>query len=199
MSTTTASPWTTKASSGEGGNYELPAPGSYPAVCVGIIDLGTHQETFQGETKSQHQIMFIWELTNEIDSKGKNFVVAQSYTWSLNNKAKFRGVVEGWTGKSLGDGEEFEVIQLMGRACVLTLVQGSSATGKAYIKVNQVVAPMKGLQVPQASLESFAFHLSMINSGLDDLNIPDWVPYHFGKPVTEKIKASQEFQSLPNF
>jgi hypothetical protein len=42
------SAWKTKASKGGDGNFEKAPAGSHPAVCVGMFDLGTQENDFQG-------------------------------------------------------------------------------------------------------------------------------------------------------
>src|SRR4051812_15651725 len=124
MSTDTAtvpSPWTAKANNSEGGDFELPPGGMYPAVLVSLIDLGTHERTFNGQTTEARKLFFVWELTGEFDSKGQPFIVAQDYTWSLHKKAKLRAMIEEWRGKGMSDEEEFDLISLLGKPCMLTL------------------------------------------------------------------------------
>jgi len=101
MSTATAVSFRIPATSGEGGDFELPPSGSHPAILIGIVDLGTRDNTYNGKTSKRHKIMLAWELTAENDSKGQTFVVAQDYTWSLNSKAQLRTIVEGFRGKGL--------------------------------------------------------------------------------------------------
>ena len=194
-----ASAFATKATSNEGGNFELPPGGSYPAVLIGLVDLGTHTDTFNNEAKDSRKIMFVWELTSEHQENGETFVVGQAYTWSLNKKAKLRPMIEGWTGKVLSDSEEFDPLTLMGRTCVVNLTEGETGAGKKFVNVTSVTPPMKGLTVPPSTREQFVFHLSMINSALDPLPIPEWCPRVYGTEVVAKIKASHEFQKLPNF
>ena len=53
--------------------------GAHVARCFRIVDLGTQETTFKGETKHQHQILVTWELpTNlmtERESNGKPYTV----------------------------------------------------------------------------------------------------------------------------
>ena len=63
-------------------------------VVLHLVDLGTHSVTFNGKAKDTRKIFLAWELTAEADSKGNNFVVGEGYTWSLNQKATLRSIVE---------------------------------------------------------------------------------------------------------
>jgi hypothetical protein len=188
----------TKATSGEGGDFELPPSGTHPAILVALIDLGTHTSTFD-PTKTRHKILLIWELTAESDSKGINFLVCQDYTWSLNSKAALREVVKGFRGKDLADGEEYDLAAMLGQPCMINLSEGVSGKGKTFIEVSSVSPPMRGLTVPPASYPPYGFVLSMINSTLDNLEIPEWVPKLYGRNVIDDIKASHEYGKLPSF
>lgn len=196
---TAPSPWTTKASNSEGGDFELPAGGMYPAILIGLIDLGTHTRTFNGQTTEARKLFFVWELTGEADSKGQNFIVAQDYTWSLHKKAKLRAMIEGWRGKALNDDEEFDLISLMGKPCMLTLSEGETSSKKKFVEISAVSNPPKGLTVPPASQTPFAFNFAFISSTKDDLEIPEWVPPIYGRDVTEEIKKSAEYLKLSPF
>lgn len=193
MSTAT-SQWVTKASNKEGGNFELPPIGTHGAVCIGIIDLGTQTDTYQGESKTQRKLYICWELTRKKNKEGNNFIVAQEYTWSLGKKAALRGVVEGWTGRQLGDNEEFDWTSLIGRSCLVSLVDKNG-----YPKVGSIGIPMDGFEIPPATTPPIMYHTS--ESSTTDLEppIPDWVPYTYGMPIKEKIMNSPEWKGRSPF
>ena len=58
----------------------------FPAVLVGLIDLGTTENTYQGKTSDRHKILFVWELTAEHDSHGSNFLVRRITPGALARK-----------------------------------------------------------------------------------------------------------------
>lgn len=189
--------FTAKASSSEG-TYELPPAGAHPAVLVGLIDLGTHTRTFNGDSKTARKIMFIWELTAESNSKGENFVVAQDYTWSLNKKAKLRPLIEGYAGRALRDDEAFDFGTLLGVPCQVTLTANMTSGGKSFVEVSGACKPMRGLTVPPATREVFTFSPDDLEAQVPDLDIPAWIPRLYGREVSDEIKASEEYQALPD-
>jgi len=196
MATATASPFSMKANSGEGGDFELPPSGLHPAVFVAIIDLGTHTREFNGERSDQHKLFLCCELTGENNSKGETFVVGQDYTYSLNKKAKLRAIVEGFLGRSLADGEEYDLALMIGKPCVVNLKDGVSGAGKKFVEVSSIGKPMKGQIIPEQTRESFAFSLTQVNSVKDDLGIPSWVPPNYGRKIEDEIKKSKEWDKL---
>ena len=138
-----------KASSG--GDFETPAAGSQPAVLVGLIELGTQQEEYQGQTKEARKVFLVWELTGEKKSDGSNFVIGRDYTQSLNQMAALRKVVEKWRGREMQVDEEFDLTKLIGKPCLLSLVHKTSQGGKTYAKIDGVQAVPKGMAVPPAT------------------------------------------------
>lgn len=199
MSTNVIPGFRTTASNNEGGDYERPPGGTHPAILVALVDLGTTKTTYNGKEKDRHKILLAWELTAEADSKGENFVVAQDYTWSLGKNATLRPLVEGFRGRTLGDNEEYDLAEMLGQPCMLSLTESVSGNGKKYMEVMSLSPPMRGLTVPPASRQIYAFSLAMINSTLDPLEIPTWIPKLYGRNVADDVKASQEYAKLPNF
>lgn len=186
-------------SNSEGGNYEIPEAGPYPAVLVGLIGLGTQEETFEGETKSSEKILLAWELVSEFDSNGSPFILGQSYTWSLSPKAKLRPVVEGMIGRTLQDREEFDLESLVGKPCTLNVTHGMTKAGKEYAKIGGASKPMKGMATPEPSTTPFKFNVKGETSSAGEPEIPAWVPFIYGQKPADVIKRSAEWRNLPAF
>ena len=56
------------------------AAGTYPARCVGVVELGTRSEEYKGEIKQQKKIVVLYEVW---DKPEKPTVVQTWYTYSL--------------------------------------------------------------------------------------------------------------------
>ncbi len=111
-----------------GGDFELPAAGSYLAKCYQIVDIGTQNELFQGKpTKPTHKVIMWFELLEDEEgtayrmSNGEPFSIMQKYTLSTNSKANLRKHIDAWRGKPLSDAEAkgFNLVKLLGQACRL--------------------------------------------------------------------------------
>lgn len=181
------------------GDWELPPSGAHPAVLIGLIDLGTHTRIYNGQATEARKLYLVWELTAEHDSKGNSFVIAQDYTWSLHKKAKLRALVEGWLGRTFSDGESYDLQQLLGRPCLVAVVEGQTAAGKKFVEVNTVSPPMKGLAVPPPSRSPFGFCLQQLTIKNEDFDLPDWVPPLYGRGVKDEVKKSKEYNELSPF
>jgi hypothetical protein len=195
---TATSAWTRKATSNEGGDFELPPGGTYPACLVGLIDLGTHPESFNNEHKDVHKILLVFELLAENDSKGQSFKVAREFTFSLNTKAKLRAFLEGWSGRKFADDEAVDLLSYVNMNGVVNITEGTSGNGRKYVDVASVTKPMRGLTVPNRSVEPVVWTFDGWNSN-DEPPIPPWVPMVYGKAAAEKIKASREWAQLVPF
>jgi hypothetical protein len=199
MSTaTTVNPWKKKVTSGEGGDFELPPGGSYPGCLVGLIDIGTHENSYQGKTSEVHKILLVFELTGEFDTRGDTFKVMKDFTFSLNSKAKLRAFLEGWEGRKFADDEEIDLSSFVLRNGVVNLNEGTSNAGRKYVDLVSVTRPFKGLIVPDRTVEPVVFSLD----GWDPKReppIPDWVPFNYGRKVADEIKGSKEWPLLVPF
>lgn len=154
------------ASEGSSGNF-TPAPaGTHPARCVKIIDIGTHHDSYQGQTKTKNKVIIFWELPNEMtDTEAGKLpaIVTKFYTNSLHEKATLRAELESWRGKQFTEDElkKFDLMKILGAPCLITVIHDTN--GRA--RVNSVVALPKGLVCPEQITPSFAFWLDEWNQG----------------------------------
>src|SRR5688572_12457251 len=112
-----------KATKGEGG-YEKAPPGNHPAVLVAVVDMGTQESEYAGETKLQHRVYMVWELvTKKMTGVDRNHAIGIDLTLSLNEKAKLRKWVEARTGRPIPEGGEYDVTKELGQPCLLNVVE----------------------------------------------------------------------------
>jgi hypothetical protein len=92
-----------------GGGYESLPVGQYKAACYRIVDVGTHNETYEGETSKRHSVFIYWETPDNKMSDGKPFSIMKQYTLSLNEKsALFRDLCS-WRKKKFTSMRKKEV------------------------------------------------------------------------------------------
>ena len=170
-----------------GGDFESCPVGMQPAVCCGVIDVGTHDIVYQTETKRQHQVVFLFELSAKItrgEHAGKPFVKSKKYTLSLHEKANLSKDLESWLSKKMKPEQRTEGIDLekfVGMNCTLNLVE-SEYNGKTYININTILPAMPNTVVPVTYREIPQWivdiknqsieHLAQTNSGFDDIPLP---------------------------
>ncbi len=187
-----SSPFEVKAEKGGGGDYEVPPAENHPAVLVGLIDLGTQRVEYANEVKWMRKIYLIWELTacRLSGTKERNHVVGRDYTLTFGEKSKLRGLIESWFNKKFAEGQPFDLIKLLGRPCLLTIVHGTSGKGNVYAKIDSITAVPKGMTVPPAQQKALIWSIGEA----EPVPTAEWVPFLYGRPVKEVIEDSQEYR-----
>lgn len=165
--------------------------GTYPARCVQLIDLGIQYNPLSD--KNQRQVMLVWELPTEtitIDGEEKPRTISDTYTLSLNEKAKLYSALVGWRGKAFTDEElkGFDLQSVLNKPCILTLIVKESKNGNMYNRVKGVSKTMKGMSVPEATTSIFAFDLDAPDALEQMKSLPEW--------IQERIKAGETYKEL---
>jgi hypothetical protein len=130
-----------------------PVPaGTHLGICFRVIDLGTQQTTFNGDTKTAHKVLISWEIPDEVMNDGRPFMISQSYTWSMHEKATLRKSLEAWRGVAFIDRDfgpgGFDIKNIIGKACTLSVVH-TAKNGSVYANVASIGKVMKGISIPE--------------------------------------------------
>lgn len=138
----------------EGGNFELTPDGTFVSRCYRFIDLGSHDQSFNGESKGLKRLIMIgFELPTELMSDGRPFSIHKRYTWSMHEKATLRKDLEAWRGAKFTDGDfgpgGFDVRNLLGKPCTLSIVHSQSGEN-TYANISSIGKAMKGVEIPDA-------------------------------------------------
>jgi hypothetical protein len=166
-----------------GGDFErqLVEVGQHQFVLSKIFDLGLQQVEWQGETKFQHKVMFVYEMDERIDDEnseyhGKRLLMHEELTLSLGDKAKLLERLQTWRGKELTDSEReaFDLEKVLGVNGTMNVMHKTSKrSGRDYAVVASLAPVLKGAtpMVPE----------------LEDDWCPDWI----------KEKISRGFPASP--
>lgn len=170
---------------GNGKVYEKPSVGSVAAVCVRIIDLGTHDITGKYGTKKKHQVRISWEIDEKMKD-GKPFLVSKTYTKTLHEKGMLRPDLESWRGKAFTQEEleAFDDKKILGKPCLLNLVENGE-----YINIKAISPLPKGMSAPSPVGTPFTFSLAAEEF---DQKIFD----SLSETTKAKITLSPEYQAL---
>lgn len=138
----------------EGGSFELTPAGTFMARCHRFIDLGSHEQTYQGESKGLKRLVMIgFELPTELMEDGRPFTIHKRYTWSTHEKANMRKDLESWRGAKFNDNDfgpgGFDVRNLLGKIATVTIVH-TEKEGSNYANIASIGKAMKGVNVPDA-------------------------------------------------
>lgn len=144
-----------------GGDFDPAPAGAHIARCFRIIDLGSQEKTWQGQTKMAHQILFTWELPTARMQDGRPFTISTRYTASLSEKAQLRAVLESWRGKKFSpqELEGFDLYNVLGKTCLLNVVHTDKGD-KVYANVASVMPVPAGMEIPKAENAQVFFSLA---------------------------------------
>lgn len=182
-----------KAKAPDAGTETCPA-GTNPARLVAMIDLGTHEDDYQGKKNQSRKIFLVWELTGERMSgyKDKNHVIGKQFTLSFGAKSSLRKMVEAWRGKPFADDEQFDLSKMLGQPCLVGVNHVPSKSGdKMYAKLENVTGIPKGLTVEPAKYPVTCWDLESGNP----FPALDWLPYLFGEPLKDVVARSPEWKA----
>lgn len=139
----------------EGGNFEMVPAGTFIARCFRFIDLGSHEQSFQGESKGLKRLVMVgFELPTEVMmADGRPFSIHKRWTWSTHEKATMRKDLESWRGAKFNDGDfgpgGFDVKNLLGQPCTLSIVHNVKEN-ETYSNITSIGKAMKGVAIPPA-------------------------------------------------
>jgi hypothetical protein len=108
---------------------------------------------------------------------GKPFVVNWKGTASIGDKANLRKILESWRGKKFTSTELecFELKNILGKPCLINLVEKKATTGdKVYINVDTVNPLMKNQTAPNIVNPMVDFSIDSIG-GEEFEKCYDWV------------------------
>lgn len=166
-------------------NIEPVEPGTYTALCVGVIDLGEQlNEKFKNYSA---KIMLIFEISSErieIDGESKPRWLSKEYTLALGDKANLTKILTAWRGKEVTDEETkngVDVASLIGQGCMIQVI----IKNEKYNDITSIIQLPKGIPVPKAENDILLFDMEDWNNEIFD-KIPAW--------IQDKIKKSTQYQ-----
>lgn len=187
----------TAKASGDSKFTPVPA-GMHLARCYRIIDLGTQSSEWQGQQKKNYKIMILWEVHGEdengkalLTDRGEPMSISKNYTMSLGEMSRLRADLKAWRGRDFTAEElrGFQLKNVLGAWCMLTVVHGEGNDGKIYANVsnvNPVPAAMRKAGLPEGVNPLAVF----------DLDNPDMALFDtFSNNLKAKIEASPEWKA----
>jgi len=150
-------PFGGSATNKSGGNYELIEADNYPGHLVAMIDLGTHDDEYQGQARpDQRSFVLGFELSGEKLKDGTTPVLAEVVSVYLNNdgqfvysaKNKLRKILESMRGQAYGETEDVKPLAALGKPCMVSVKHTTTRKGKAIAVIDSVSKPGRGTTVP---------------------------------------------------
>jgi hypothetical protein len=176
-----------------GGDFKRTPPGVHIGRCYRIVDLGTQEVTWEGQTKLQDKVTIYWELHGEAEDgsplktdEGEPMTIFATYTNSLGKKAKLRADLESWRGRPFTDEElkGFDITKLIDAYCLVNVVH-TERDGKTYANVQSLTPLPSAMRAtkPKGILPSLVFSMDAFDQAAFDT---------FHDKLKEKINASMQ-------
>lgn len=175
------------SSSGE--NFKPVPEGTYVAVCLRVIDLGTQVSSFQGADKLQRKVLVAWEIPEvrvEFDGQEGPALIMKRYTASLSDRANLRKDLEAWRGRRFTEEElkGFDLGALAGKACQVQVIH---STDGQYANINSIMALPKGMTPPKP--EGVVVHFDLDNYSDGQFQM-------LSEKLQNQVKLSPEWKAL---
>ena len=152
----------------------LVAAGTHPAICYCVAELGT-QETSYGK---KPQIHIGWELPEEPLPNGRPAVVRRRYAVSADPKSALRTDIESWEGRRFSaiDLDAFDIADLIGQTCLLSVQHSDEVGGRIYANVASVLPPPRGMaKRMQTHNDPIVFELEHESARAMYAALPEWL------------------------
>lgn len=159
-------------------DFELCPVGTHQARLIKIIDLGSQKSVFEGKEKVGRKIKFVWELPNEkrvfsADSGEQPFIVSKKYSWSFFGQSTLKAHLMSWLSCTEDSLNSFDLLEILGRPCLLSINHGKLANGDSFTGVGSVSPLMKGMTVPAQVNEYVTFSIDKFEKSIFD-KLSDW-------------------------
>lgn len=136
-------------------NRVLPPAGTHMARCFSLIQIGSIKTEWAGEEKWLEKVRLGFELPTELHvfkegEEAKPFTVSREFSLSMGDKSNLYPIVRGIVGDIPEDVRHtFDVEELVGKTCLLTITHEESKNGK-YALITTATPLVKGMTVPEA-------------------------------------------------
>ena len=171
--------------------------GSNLGIVCGIIDLGTHMESFDGkspEPKRKVKVMFehpqLKQLFYEDDTELKSTISSFESTLSMNENSKVRKLVHAFENRAISDKEAYgyNLAKVLGARVNVQIEHafGKKDPTKVYEKVVSVFSA-NGLAIPvpfEPEFKPLLFFIDKAGNNFLTKNFAD-LPFYFRKKIME--------------
>jgi len=190
-------------------DFEKLEKGIYHATCFRMVDLGTQDNTYQGQTNKRLQVRLDFEITESVDPEtnevkmadGRPFGVGKEYTASLFESANLRKDLESWRGKSFTQEEldKLELTDFLGCTVKIEvgLTQATAEFAGGNPKIVRLSEPRSGMEKVATVNPQVAFDMSVYcdefngNSNAETkamCDVFDEIPAYLQKKVEESYE-----------
>lgn len=171
----------------QGQSFLVPAD-NHLGILIGITDLGTHMESYQGgPEKPVRKIRLQWELPTVKKADGSTATISKQFNYSLSDKAHFRKLLDTWLGKDWTEkhkGESWEFLLGIAGMVQVEHIPSTREPGRTMAIVQSVGKVPSWANPPEPTRDTFFLDL-------DGKHLPAHLSYW----DAEKIRESKEYRA----
>jgi hypothetical protein len=169
--------------------YTLPPAAALPAVCVAVIDMGTHTRPDFDKSKppkDHPMVALVWELHwREDGDEEQTALMVRDYTCYFSENSNLRKIAKASLGTKCPAGDSFDPILLLGSACSVTIEHKKSGD-RTFANISGIGALTFGTIPPTP------VHTPVMVELTD--RVPEWVPWIFGETVADRRGRCHELR-----
>jgi hypothetical protein len=175
------------------GNYETPPQGAHLARVTRVIDLGTQEKSYKGETKMEPQMLITFELVDTImttgDLAGQPFIFNKKVKNSIHPESSYAGLFTALTGLAPSkdpNPEDYHPSRILNTPCQVQIIHKPKDDGGVWANLGAVMQVAPSTVVRQASTPLVIFDM-------DDLPVSNAQLELISEYWQNLIKASPEY------
>ena len=164
--------------------YEQLEEGTYPARCIGLIDLGTQTHEKFGTNR---MIYVPFEIIDEEREDGSPFIMGMFMTVKFSPKSTLGKTLKTWFGIEVKQGDDYHFEEFDNAAAMVTVQNKANEEGEEKSKIITVARVPKKMKVGEAQNEFVEFSLDDFNKSVFN-ELPEW--------LQDRIKESEEWATI---
>jgi hypothetical protein len=172
----------------KGSDFEITPAGNHVGRCYRVIDLGTQETVYMGQSKKAHKVMLSFELLGEDRmADDRPFSISKRYTVSTHEKSRMRIEFESWRGRPFTPEEiaQFQIAKVLGVYGLVNVTHNAGNDGNTYANIASITPLPKGMPKPAPVNPDVLFDLDD-----RDMRIFD----SFSDKLRETIMKSEEWR-----
>lgn len=167
------------------------AAGWYSAICVSVIDLGYHKDSFG---KKKQKVVLFWEI---ILKDGSHHLVFRTFTLFLHPSGHLLPFLQKWMGMSVS--QTFDLSTLVGKTCYLSVDDKANASGQVFPEVVSIKPDSSGQKlIPQNPLIVFDNDMAEPQRSQIKAQLQDWVQRRIDQSVPRPTSATAAPLAMPS-
>lgn len=174
--------------------FAQPKVGLTQAVVNRITDLGTQEDSYEGNVTNRHKLLIEFALpkqtTADEGEEPRMLKITRFFTASLHPKGALKPFIEGMTGKAV-DEESFNTADLIGLNCMVNIMEYTKLNNDKGTKIASVSPLMEGVD-PVPAPDGIDFSLDTFDVEQFN-NLSEGIRNMISKsPEFNKIKTNSE-------